>query len=71
MKMTSFARERVLSLLKDGGWYTTVEINNMGGTEGTRRLRELRANGYRIEKRKVAGSTMYEYRLPCLGNPCP
>lgn len=62
-------RENVYNLLmSDGGWHTTAEINSVevGGTEGTRRLRELRARlsgGFVIEKRKAQGSTMWEYRI--------
>jgi hypothetical protein len=58
-------RGRVLTLMNDINWHSTAEISStaVGGTEGTRRLRELRALGYTVEKRKVAGSTQYEYRF--------
>ena len=47
-----------------GGWLTREQINSVGGTDGMRRLRELRAEGVSIEKRRVAGSTRhFEYRL--------
>lgn len=55
----------VLNVLKDGAWHSTVElsVSSSGGSEGTRRLRELRALGYQVEKRKKADSTQFEYRL--------
>jgi len=56
------ARERVLELLSSGNWVSTVEINEIGGTDGTRRLRELRSLGFNIEKRKI-DSRYYQYRL--------
>lgn len=58
-------RERVLTVLMDANWHTTQEINSVqvGGTEGVRRLRELRADGYNIVKRRMEGSTQFEYRL--------
>lgn len=57
-------RINVLALLGDGEGHTTAEINSaeVGGTEGTRRVRELRRDGYHIESRKRAGSTQWEYR---------
>ena len=67
-------REAVWLLMQDGGWHSTMEINavNVGGSEGCRRLRELKKeiqDGKRpgwmsVEKRKMAGdTTQYEYRL--------
>lgn len=60
-------RAAVLRLLLDGHWHGTHEISSpdVGGTEGTRRLRELRADGHAIEKRKREGSDEYEYRKGC------
>lgn len=68
-------RELVLWLLKDGKWHTTMEINavDIGGSEGCRRVRELRAlmragkiPGFRDiarKKSKVGGSTQWEYQV--------
>ena len=58
-------QDNVRVLLGDGNWHRTSEINGItvGGTEGVRRLRELRAQGCNIQKRRVAGSTQFEYRL--------
>lgn len=58
-------KEDVRELLLDGRWHTTSEINNVlvGGSEGTRRLRELRAEGAVIHKRRICGSSQFEYRL--------
>lgn len=42
-----------------------MEINavDVGGSEGCRRLRELRRLGYVIEKRRKHDSTQFEYRI--------
>ena len=56
----SVARSRVLQLLSRGGWYTAAQVNEAAGSsEGTRRLRELRANGYAIEKKHEGGRYIY------------
>lgn len=60
----SVDRERVLALMLDGLWHTTLEITGAAvGTEGMRRFRELKQRGYRYEKRKVSGHRIWEYRL--------
>jgi len=58
-------RNNVLRLLEDGKWHSTAEINSpeVGGTEGTRRLRELRQMGHEIMKRKHAGHDDFEYGM--------
>jgi hypothetical protein len=62
--LTVFSRRaEVLRLLSDGRWHSTYAINAVGGTEGTRRLRELREQGYEIEKRSMPESMQFEYRL--------
>jgi len=63
----------VLGLMSDGRWHTTMEINAVtrGGSEGCRRLREMRADGHEVEKKRAsahdpvlfAGSTQFVYRL--------
>lgn len=74
MKTLDNRRDLVWELMSDGRWHSTMEINaaNVGGSEGCRRLRELRREvrkGKRlgwvdVEKRKKAGdTTQYEYRL--------
>ena len=57
--------EAVWRILSDGGWHKTTEFLGWqtGGSEGTRRLRELRKLGYRIEKRRIKGSAQWLYRL--------
>ena len=57
--------EIVADLMLDRRWHKTVEIESVsvGGSQGTRRLRELRKKGWAIEKRKVKNSTQYEYRF--------
>lgn len=59
--------------MSDGRWHPTAQVCHpeIGGSEGTRRLRELRKlvrsgeiPGFvDIEKRTREGSTQYEYRL--------
>lgn len=66
-------RSLVFRRMSDGKWHKTMDICGaaVGGSEGTRRVRELRKecrDGLRsgwntIDKRKVVGSTQYEYRL--------
>lgn len=57
-------RAEVYLTLLDKQWHTGAELSSAtcGGSEGLRRLRELRANGMEIEKRKRAGTDQYEYR---------
>jgi len=64
--VTPTRRERVLKVLNDHKWHAANELTrgNTGGSEGLRRLRELRAEGYRIEGPKtVKGRTTRMYRL--------
>ena len=66
---------RVLVLMQDGAWHSDHSlIEAAGQTQAGRRLRELRAAGYPIERRRirlVSGkmSHAYEYRLT--GQPLP
>lgn len=61
--MNVASRDNVLDLLRDHKWHSTVEINYAGGTEGTRRLRELRTDGYVIEGRRLPHAYQWEYRM--------
>lgn len=58
---------QVLDVLWDLQWHDGHELTHpsVGGSEGLRRLRELRDLGAPIEKRKkpVRGSTTWQYRL--------
>lgn len=58
-------RAEVLARLRRGGWVNGTELatEECGGSEGLRRLRELRKGGHVIVKRKVPGSNTWEYRL--------
>lgn len=62
-------REQVLAYLKDhkNGWVDGPNLANeeVGGSEGLKRLRELRADGYRIEQRRhpSPGRDIWQYRL--------
>lgn len=55
------ARAKVLALLQDGQYHSTSEIVSVGGLDGARRLRELRAAGHQIVARKRGN--LAEYRL--------
>jgi len=56
-------RGRVLDLMADGQWHTADEIRAVArGSEGLRRLRELR-HRHTIEKRRVRDSRLFEYRM--------
>lgn len=59
------ARERVYNVLRSRRWTPGFDITSpdVGGSEGLRRLRELRAQGYDIKTRKIEGSNAFEYRL--------
>ena len=65
-------REKVRELLLDGQWHSTAEINSprVGGSEGTRRLRELRTRMlfFSIEKRRHMGHDDWEYKISSNGN---
>jgi hypothetical protein len=56
----------VLRVLLDGQWHATTELlgPKVGGSEGMRRLRELRERGWAIQKRRREGSAQWEYRIP-------
>ena len=62
----------VYKLLSDEEWHATIELDNVGGTEGTRRQRELRRRVDKglyppfttIENERIGGgSTQHRYRL--------
>lgn len=61
----STTRERVYNILKTRRWTPGYELTKpgTGGSEGLRRLRELRAQGYDIKSRRIEGSNAFEYRL--------
>jgi len=57
------SKDRVLMLLATKDWVSTWDLVQAGGTEGPRRLRELRNEGYVIEKRRKEDSAQWEYHL--------
>ena len=57
-----FMRVAVMRLLLDCKWHSTAEVNAVGGTEGTRRLRELRRS-QSIDCRPSWDGGQWEYRL--------
>ena len=61
----SESQSRVLELMSDRQWHDAIEIRSAAqGSEGLRRLRELRKIGFTVHKRKVAaGGRLYEYRI--------
>lgn len=54
-------REQLLFLLRDGQWHGMREMLTAGSVRYSARVLELRADGYRIEKRPLFGG-VYEYR---------
>lgn len=62
-------KEQVLNALKSrpGEWFDGAALANeeVGGSEGLKRLRELKAEGWLIQMRKspVQGSDQFQYRL--------
>ena len=71
VKRLTSAKERVQRLMSDGQWHTAVEIREVGGSEGLRRLREIRDDGKNrgvvVEKRRIrpgGGSFAYRVRTP-------
>ena len=60
-------RANVLDVLWEaqGKWVdgSVLVQPDIGGMEGTRRLRELRQLGWEIDQRPKPGSTMWQYRL--------
>ena len=58
-------KEKVLEVLADGEWHDGYALCHpgIGGSEGLRRLRELREDGHDIEMRRVPGRNTRQYRL--------
>ena len=58
-------RERVLALLRDaeGAWVRGHQITEVGGSEGLRRLRELRQMGWAVERQPALVGSGWWYRL--------
>ncbi len=57
-------RTRVRQLLEDHQWHNAEEIRETaGGSEGLRRMRELRHQGFVIEKRYDAEHKLWEYLM--------
>jgi hypothetical protein len=60
-------KTRVLALLKSRGpmGATTAEVSDpaIGGHEGPRRVRQLRADGYPVHRQKIPGSGLWRYWL--------
>lgn len=55
--------QRVLELLSDGRWYSTLDIVVGAGVCAVNScIAELRANGFAITRRRV-GRELFEYRL--------
>jgi hypothetical protein len=48
-----------------GGWVPGYLLchPSVGGSEGLRRLRELRSNGLTVEMKKIPQSSAYQYRI--------
>lgn len=63
----STRRERVLGVLsmKANHWVDGSDLTDpeVGGSEGLRRLRELRSEGHMIRKRRKPGGDGFQYRI--------
>lgn len=61
-------RARVLALLSDGAWHSTLELQAVGGTRAPARVHELRRSGYFVECEGERG----RFRYRCTGkSPLP
>jgi len=57
------AKTKVARLMQDQRWHSAAAIRRVGGSEGLRRMRELRKDGWKIIKRRPAeDSGSWEYR---------
>ena len=65
--------QRVLRVLSDGGWHSTLQIQTLASTVATATcISELRAGGHAVECRRRArrdGSPLWEYRMPAPPTP--
>lgn len=57
------SKEVVEKMLRPRRWVSTYDLEWAAGPGATRRLRELRAEGYEIKKRRAVEGQAYEYRL--------
>jgi hypothetical protein len=55
-------KEAVHAVLRSRRWTPATDIEAVGGADGLRRMRELRADGYEIKSR-IAPSGYSEYRM--------
>lgn len=61
--------KRVFLLMRDGQWHTALQICRVAGTngvpamEGLRRARELRQQGFVLDKKRKPGTRQFMYRL--------
>ena len=66
IEVTGRKREVLIRLLEAGeDWVGGPELASVscGGSEGLRRLRELRQLGHAIEKKRLEGHNYFSYRL--------
>ena len=55
---------RVYEVMQDGEWHSIEELRERTGqAQADRRMRELRAEGFVIEKHRVGGSRLWLYQL--------
>lgn len=62
---TATKKEAVRKALRKGRWTPGYELTrpDVGGTEGLRRLRELRAEGLNVQMRRAKHGNYFEYRI--------
>lgn len=57
--------DRVFKTMKSRRWIKGSDITQpeVGGSEGLRRVREMRSRGAEIAMRRIPGSMQFEYRM--------
>lgn len=62
-KVTMTGKETVFNMLKSRRWISGAALTREAGEGALRRVREFRAEGYDIRKRRNADTGEYEYRM--------
>ena len=58
------SKDRVREFMRDGCWHPAQQIIAASRTrEGLRRMRDLRKEGWDVERRRIKGSHDFEYRI--------
>jgi hypothetical protein len=60
---TATYKDAVFGVLRSRRWTPAETIQEVGGADGLRRLREIRSEGFEIKMRPAADGSRNEYRL--------